>query len=532
MKRGSDGGSSPLSKFRFLPDSAPSSQDLALNALSQLSVSTPGQDLGDDIASSPPVHFLSDIPSSPTNSLQFMDSPCSSPPTFAPSSEYFAASSDSEKETGPPSTYWQDSPPDNFMNDVTSPNVEEKHKKALRDLIDTVGPAEAASAVLENEDIKDEIVKLIFSRSHKSMKQSLKKSKLAAKNRNRRYLLSLTPKTLCEEFRELCYPAFELLIRGLLGLADPEDIFTSPHLLNTVSLLYSTVGKTINRQASGYAMLLTGAARDGGLREDTIRIFSCLVHPRTSQKYDKSVLSIGWNDKLMESLQEEGSHFEEQRRVETKIEELLQASAPTEAVEVARDDLEKLLDTAPPQVQLVWDNLNLRTDHRFQRVGDTYSDSNLDWMASMWIKDRICANHMDHSGIALKDPENLCIKDFVTSEKERDYIFMALVYFFSSRLVARHPVLYKSITKYIKEARPHQFQEAMNKKSEEFTGQLFTLSESSTEDLIKMMSEVQINVHTFKDSDGREHCYEKKIVSGDNKTEKNMHYGILRLTMQ
>ena len=139
---------------------------------------------------------------------------------------------------------------------------------------------------------------------------------------------------------------------------------------------------------------------------------------------------------------------------------------------------------------------------------------------------------MDHSGIALKDPENLCIKDFVTSEKERDYIFMALVYFFSSRLVARHPVLYKSITKYIKEARPHQFQEAMNKKSEEFTGQLFTLSESSTEDLIKMMSEVQINVHTFKDSDGREHCYEKKIVSGDNKTEKNMHYGILRFSMQ
>ena len=109
---------------------------------------------------------------------------------------------------------------------------------------------------------------------------------------------------------------------------------------------------------------------------------------------------------------------------------------------------------------------------------------------------------------------------------------MALVSFFSSRLVERHPNLFKSITNHIKESRPHQFQEAMNKKSEEFTGNLFTLSENSTEDLIKMMQEVQLNVHTYKDDRGQECCHERKIVSGDNKTEKNMHYAILRLTMQ
>ena len=47
-----------------------------------------------------------------------------------------------------------------------------------------------------------------------------------------------------------------------------------------------------------------------------------------------------------------------------------------------------------------------------------------------------------------------------------------------------------------------------------------------------MMSDIQINVHTYTDGQGHEHCYEKKIVSGDNKTEKNMHYGILRIPMQ
>ena len=44
------------------------------------------------------------------------------------------------------------------------------------------------------------------------------------------------------------------------------------------------------------------------------------------------------------------------------------------------------------------------------------------------------------------------------------------------------------------------------------------------------MIEVQKNVNTFKGEDEVVHCYEKKIVSGDNKTEKNMHHGILSKT--
>ena len=68
----------------------------------------------------------------------------------------------------------------------------------------------------------------------------------------------------------------------------------------------------------------------------------------------------------------------------------------------------------------------------------------------------------------------------------------------------------------------------MDRASKESTGELFEKSESRTEDLIAMLTKVQKNVHKFKDTDGIEHCYEKKIVSGDNKTEKNMFYSILR----
>ena len=53
-------------------------------------------------------------------------------------------------------------------------------------------------------------------------------------------------------------------------------------------------------------------------------------------------------------------------------------------------------------------NLNLRTKHRFERVvdKDTYADCNLDWMGSLWVKDRISANHMEHSPGVLTSEKN------------------------------------------------------------------------------------------------------------------------------
>lgn len=69
----------------------------------------------------------------------------------------------------------------------------------------------------------------------------------------------------------------------------------------------------------------------------------------------------------------------------------------------------------------------------------------------------------------------------------------------------------------------------MSRKSTEFTGNLYTKSESNTEDLISMMEEIQEEyIPTYEDSLGNTKCFEKKILSGDNKTEKNSHHGILR----
>ena len=401
---------------------------------------------------------------------------------------------------------------------------------ALAQFVTKAGAAKVAAKILENEDLKNEIAQQIFKESHKSLKDSLKTSKLVACKKDRGFLLTVTPRLLCEELQEKSDPTFQLLIKGLLGISNQEEIFDSQFLLNNISLLYSTIGKILNRNAIGYALLLTTMARDGGLREDSIKLFSIMTHPRTSQKYDKDVLAVGWDTQLKDSLKKEQDHFHKLKEAESKHEKLLQDGATDEAVEAAKDNLEVLLDIFSPQLQLVWDNLNLRTKHRHQRVNDDYADSNFDWMASLWIQDRIDSHHMDHrEGVALKEVENLSIKDMIPSDEEKDYVFIALIHYFSSRLVHRHPNLFKSIAKSIKPNRPHQFQQAMNAKSEESTGQLFTKSESCTEDLIDMMAEVQIHVNTFEDNDGVKHCHEKKIVSGDQKTEKNMHYGILRL---
>ena len=69
----------------------------------------------------------------------------------------------------------------------------------------------------------------------------------------------------------------------------------------------------------------------------------------------------------------------------------------------------------------------------------------------------------------------------------------------------------------------------MRGKTPEYTADLFTKSESRTEDLIEMIDEVQMKyTHKFKDEFGKIRCFERKVISGDNKTEKNSHHGILR----
>ena len=99
-------------------------------------------------------------------------------------------------------------------------------------------------------------------------------------------------------------------MQGLLGVSDCNEVFENQHLLNIVASIFSTASKCVNKKAVNYALLLTNAVRDGGLREDTIKIFSNLVHPRTSQKYDKQVLSKDWDKPLEQALSIEREYMQ------------------------------------------------------------------------------------------------------------------------------------------------------------------------------------------------------------------------------
>ena len=86
--------------------------------------------------------------------------------------------------------------------------------------------------------------------------------------------------------------------------------------------MFSTAAKTANRQATGYALALTTAARDGGMREDTIKLLVIMVHPRTSQKYDKKVLAKDWDSEVVSCLQQELDHFKSMEKVAIRMGEL------------------------------------------------------------------------------------------------------------------------------------------------------------------------------------------------------------------
>ena len=95
-------------------------------------------------------------------------------------------------------------------------------------------------------------------------------------------------------------------------------------------------------------------------------------------------------------------------------------------------------------------------------------------------------------------------------------------------MVERHPIVFKSIKTSVKINKPHHFEEEMSKKRKIFTGDLFTKSESNTEDVVSKLIEVRDKfAHSYTDELGNEKSYKKRVISGDNKTEKNSHHGIL-----
>ena len=116
-------------------------------------------------------------------------------------------------------------------------------------------------------------------------------------------------------------------------------------------------------------------------------------------------------------------------------------------------------------------------------------------------------------GAPLKAPHELMIEDFVPSDTEKDYVFRSLVHYYAHRLVERYPLAFKSIKSSIKPNKPHQFETEMDEKSQEFTGNLYTKSESNTEDLIDIMADIQENMMTGLSG---------KILSGDNKITRKI----------
>ena len=166
-----------------------------------------------------------------------------------------------------------------------------------------------ADVILRHENLKKEILDLLLKESHDNFKASLKSSQLCASKNDREFLLSISPKSLCEDFHQLSPLAFSLVTKGLLGIINTNDVFDSQHNLNNIAFILGTAGKAINRKATSYGYLLTNAVRDGGLREDSIKILPMLIHPRTSQIYDKDVLSKNWRQPLEELLAAEKDHF-------------------------------------------------------------------------------------------------------------------------------------------------------------------------------------------------------------------------------
>ena len=243
----------------------------------------------------------------------------------------------------------------------------------LEDIVGAMGVAESARAILDNKDLKEEIMRQLMLESHETFKKSLKSSQLCAEKKHRNYLLSLTPKLLCEEFRKNSSPAFHLLVTGLLGITDSSVVFENQYLLNNIVFIYSTISKVINRKATGYALLLTNAVRDGGLREDSIKIFSMLVHPRTSQKYDREVLAKDWNKPLEMTMQAEREHFKNiHEALQAKAEMIEDESSTAEEINQIDKKISELIGSVPPQVQKVWDNINLHIKHRFKREKGTF----------------------------------------------------------------------------------------------------------------------------------------------------------------
>ena len=184
-------------------------------------------------------------------------------------------------------------------------------KRAITHSAERWGLETTVEALLSNNELKRMIVEDLHQKSHKQFKSSLPKSHLCSdkKKRDRNYLLSVTPRSVCEVFKTNAPDAFNLLVSGLMGVNDVETLNDNNFQMNRVALILSTVANQIDRNATRYSMVQTSAARDGGLREDSLKLFANFCYPTTMQSYDRRTLAKDWDRDLKEAMEEERQHF-------------------------------------------------------------------------------------------------------------------------------------------------------------------------------------------------------------------------------
>ena len=209
-------------------------------------------------------------------------------------------------------TFFGQPPQDlNQSLEVSEEDPDDFLEQAIAKSIQRHGLKSTVQTLLKNENLKKMIVTELNLKSHTELQSSLSRSQLSSDKmkRDRNYLLKVTPKSVCEEFQKNAPTAFALVLQGLLGVSDVQTLLNDSKLMNRVAVILSTVATHLNRKATGYAMVLTAAARDGGLREDSLKLFVFFVHPSTMQRYDRNVLAKDWDQARKKALEAEKLHF-------------------------------------------------------------------------------------------------------------------------------------------------------------------------------------------------------------------------------
>ena len=341
--------------------------------------------------------------------------------------------------------------------------------------------------------------------------------------KERDYLLKINPHDLCLEFKTYCPEAYHLLTNVMLGM-QTDMVLDSQHLKNNICLMFSILARLKNRTASGHALFTGMILRDGGLQEESLKLFPEACHPRTLAKYDH-VLAAHSEAPLKVKLDEEDTFNNKLAMLMEEFQDKSREKTEEELTTLC-SEIQKMNIEAPAMLTTVWDNINIRADHRFERVNDRWEDNNYDYTTSMHMKPRINANHLDNAGKAFKQPQELKFEDFVPSNEEKELLFCSMIPLFSFALLQRYPELFKCLKSSIKDHHPHQYQKEMNQQTEEYTGQIYEKSENKTEDLVSMISDYQSKMSGK--SEERDRILYRRQLTGDQKTEKNTHYAILR----